>query len=81
VVWLHRQRPKIPPALKALRLDQLTTPCRHLAHKHRLAALGAPDQVVHDEVNAVLVSLVVHDNRSACSDKEINRYRTASGKG
>src|SRR5258708_2593329 len=74
VVRWDGQRLDIPPMLGALRLDQLTASRRHRPHQHRLAALaalGAPDQVVHNQVDAMLVSLLVHDNNRARSDVTI----------
>src|SRR5215470_1870650 len=72
MVRLDRQRQNLPTPLSTLALDQLPAACCHWSHKHRLAALGAPDEVIDDQVDAMLVSLVLHVEIVACSDNKIN---------
>ncbi|HEX9415020.1 MAG TPA: hypothetical protein VF916_16070, partial [Ktedonobacterales bacterium] len=58
-VRLNRQRQHLPALLRTLALDQLPTAGGHWSDQHRLAAARAPDQVLDDEMNAVLIPLVL----------------------
>src|SRR5689334_19368712 len=72
VVRLDRQRENLPPTLRTLALDQLPAACGYWPHQHRLAATRTPEEVVDDEMDAMLVAFVlmclfhglgIHSNR------------------
>src|SRR5258707_11424810 len=59
VVWLDRQRQNLPTLFRALALDQVAAGCGHWPHQHWLAAARAPDEVIDDQVDAMLIPLVL----------------------
>src|SRR5260370_1090491 len=72
MIGLNGEGEDVPPLLRALALDQLPAACGHWPYQHRFAAPWAPDQVVKDEMDALLIPLIrmcllhassIHDNR------------------
>jgi hypothetical protein len=60
VVGLDGQLLNVPAMLSTFRLDQGPAVGRHLAREDRLAPLGAPDEVVDDQVDPMFVALILH---------------------
>ena len=60
MIGLNRQRKNLPAFLGTLLLDKGLAILCNSATKHGFAALGAPDQVVDDKVDAVFIPLIVH---------------------
>jgi hypothetical protein len=80
VIGLNRQLHKLPPAFSALLFDKCTTVLRNGATQHRLTALGTPDQVVDDKVDAVFISLVFHVDIVAYNNTVIYKDRLFEGR-
>ena len=74
MVRLNRQRQDRPATLSTLALDEFLRACRHWPHQHRLAALGAPEEVVDTQVNPMFVSLLCHVEIRAYDNSKINTY-------
>src|SRR5260221_10815522 len=53
------QRQNLPTLFRALALDQVAAACGHWPHQHWLAAARAPDEVIDDQVDALLIPLVL----------------------
>lgn len=60
VIGLNRQFQDCPTLFGALLLNKDLTFLGDGATQYRFAALGTPDQVVDDKVDAVFISLVIH---------------------
>jgi hypothetical protein len=60
VIGLDGQFLDVPTLLRTLGLDELAAVLGHLAHQDRLSPLGTPDEVVDDEMNPVLITLIFH---------------------
>ena len=59
MIGLNRQFQNLPALLSTLLLDEGLAVFGDTAPKHGFAALGTPDQVVDDKVDAVFISLVI----------------------
>jgi hypothetical protein len=59
MIWLDCQRKNHPSLLFAFYLDKLLTAILELAYKNRLPSLGTPDEMIDNEVYAVLIPLVL----------------------
>ena len=60
----------VPPLLLALGLDQRAAVLRHVAGEDGLPPLGAPDEVVDDQVDPVFVALIFHVDSILSLDME-----------
>src|SRR2546426_6689238 len=60
MIGLYRQLQHLPTLLSTLLLDEGLAVCGDTAPKHGFPALGTPDQVVDDKMDAVFISLVIH---------------------
>src|SRR5439155_12018563 len=60
MIGLYRQFQYLPALLGTLLLDEGLAVLGDTATKDGLAALGAPDQMVDDKVDAVVITLVFH---------------------
>src|SRR5712691_3903227 len=59
VVWLDSQAEHMPPFFLAFLFDQLTTPLSNRACKNRLAATWTLNQMAHNEMDPMFISLVL----------------------
>jgi hypothetical protein len=80
VIGLNHQLHNLPPAFSALLFDKCTTVLGNGATQHRLTALGTPDQVVDDKVDAVFISLVFHVDIVAYNNIVIYKDRLFEGR-
>jgi hypothetical protein len=55
VIWLNRQFQNLPALLRTLLLDKGLAVCGDTPPKHRVTALGTPNQVVDDTVDTVFI--------------------------
>ncbi len=60
MIGLNRQLHNRPPTLSTFLFNEGTTVLRNGATQNGFASLGAPDQVVNDQVDAVFISLIFH---------------------
>src|SRR5215469_18734916 len=60
MIGLDRQSDDLPFMLSRDLPDDLRQPIPHRPHEHLPAPLGTPDDVVHDEMNAVLLVFILH---------------------
>ncbi len=60
MIGLDRKFQHIPSAFRAFVPDETFTIHGNLSRKHGLASPRAPNEVVHDEMDTVFVSLVLH---------------------
>ena len=60
MIGLQLQGKDVPALLGALRPDQEVAVAGDGIHQHGLPALGAPDQVVHDQVDTVVLAPIFH---------------------
>jgi len=80
VVRLHGQFQDRPALLLALALDQLAAFLGHVADKDRLASFRAPDEVVDDQMDPMLVALVLH-NLVVDNDTDIDKVSSTAKAG
>src|SRR5262249_56780911 len=59
VIGRHGAGEHVPPPLGALARTQRTEPLGYWPHQHWLAAAWAPDPVIDDELNAVVISALL----------------------
>jgi len=79
VIGLDSQRQDGPSTHSTLAVDQFPAACRYWLHQHCLAALGTPDEMIDNQVDAVFVSLILHVEIIACDNREINKYSPNGG--
>jgi hypothetical protein len=72
MIGLDRQLQYLPALLNTLLLDKGLAILGDTATKHRFTALGTPDQVVDDKVDAVFIALGIHVDAYSINDTEIN---------
>jgi hypothetical protein len=72
MIGLDRQLQYLPTLLRTLLLNKGLAVFGDTAPKHSLTALGTPDQVVDDKVDAVFISLVIYVDKYIVNDTEIN---------
>src|SRR5260370_13277286 len=58
VIGLESESENVPLFLLTLLLNELLTAFFELAHENRLASFWAPDEMAHNEVDTVFISLV-----------------------
>src|SRR5258706_16110609 len=56
VIGLNGERQNLPAFLGALALNQLSESRSHRPHQHRLAAPWAPDEVIDDEMDTMIIA-------------------------
>jgi hypothetical protein len=59
MIRVDRQREKCPSLLFAFYVDEVLTTIFELARENGLSSLGTPDEMVHNEVYSVLISLIL----------------------
>jgi hypothetical protein len=59
MIRLDSQHENCPPLLFALCFNEFLTAVLEFAYKNGLSSLGTPDEMVHNEVDSVLISLVL----------------------
>jgi hypothetical protein len=74
MIGLNRQFQNLPALLSTLLLDEGLAVFGDTAPKHGFAALGTPEQVVDDKVDAVFISLVIHVDMVPLNNAFINKY-------
>jgi hypothetical protein len=72
MIGLNRQLQHSPTLLGTFLLDEGLAVLGDSPTQHRFAALGTPDQVVDDKVDAVFISLIFHVDIVAYNDACIN---------
>jgi len=58
VIGLNRQRDHMPSLCLALLFQQLLAAFFHVANKNGFTSLGAPDEMIQDQMDTVFISLV-----------------------
>ncbi len=58
MIWLDSQSKNAPSLLFALRLDKFLATLRKLPNQDRLSSLGTQDEMVDNEMDSVLISLI-----------------------
>jgi hypothetical protein len=77
---LNRQCQNFPTLLSILLLDKGLAVLGDTAPKHGFTALGTPDQVVNNQVDAVFISSVVHVDEYNTNNMEINMRLSVQGR-
>lgn len=79
MIGLDCQLKNVPAAFLALLFNKLATLCSNRVHQNRFTSLRCPDQMVHNQVYSVFVSLIVkcvvfHVDSIAQNDNLSNRH-------
>ena len=75
MIGLNRQLNHRPVMFSYYLADDLFQACPHRPNEHLPSSLGAPDDVVHNEVDAMLLVLIIH------VDKVLHSNTTRKGNG
>ena len=80
MIGLYCQFQYLPTLLSTLLLDEGLAVLSDTAPKHGFPALGTPDQVVDDKVDAVFISLIIHVDIVVYNNILINKRRSFEGR-
>jgi hypothetical protein len=80
MIGLNRQFQHVPALLSTLLLDEGLAVFGDTPPKYGFTALGTPDQVVDDKVDAVFISLIIHVDIGAYNNTLINKNGSFEGR-
>jgi hypothetical protein len=75
MIGLDRQLQHLPALFSTLLLNKGLAVFGDTTTKHGFTALGTPDQVVDDKVDAVFISLIIHVDIAPYNNTIIYKYR------